>query len=141
MREKLKIANQMRVSRKSFRHNAESLKLYSKCYRAYVIECIFKGKENFKVSFGSNYIQSFSERVSDWYNYILGNVRRFFIIHFTNNGDRTLIAQLGVSKPIHLKIAQTPNEWILYEFLERNGFRVANEHLSLSSIVYEIVRA
>lgn len=51
MREKLTIANQLRVSRKSFSNNLEHKKLCSKCYRTYVVECIIKGKENFKISF------------------------------------------------------------------------------------------
>ncbi len=145
MREKLAIANQMRNSRKSFSNNLEHRKLCSKCYRTYVIECIIKGKENFKISFGGKYIQSFPKRIYDYYRYIVNSIYRFFLIHFTPNDDKTLrkfgLIYFGVPKPIHFKIAEVPNEIVLYSFLEKNGFKITDEHLYSESIVYDVARA
>lgn len=145
MREKLTIAYQLRASRKSFSSNLESQKLCLKCYQAYVVECIIKGKENFKISFGGEYIQSFSKRVSDWCRYISDNIYRFFLIHFTPKDDKTLkkyeLIHFGVSKPIHPKIAKTPDERFLYNFLEKNGFKISEEHLYSESTVYDVTRA
>lgn len=145
MREKLAIANQMRVSRKSFSNDLEERKLCSKCYRAYVIECIIKGKENFKVSFGGKYIQSFSERLSDWCRYIGNSIYRFYLIHFTPNDDITFkkweLIHCGVSKPVHFKIAKTPNEKVLYNFFEKNGFKITEEHFYSEATVYDVARA
>lgn len=145
MKEKIAIANQLRVSRKKFSNNLEHKKLCLKCYRTYVIECVIKGKENFKISFGGKYIESFSERASDWYRYIWDSTYRFFLIHFTPNDDKTFqkyeLIHVGVSKPIHLKIAETPNETILYNFLEKNGFKIIDEHLYSESTVYDVTRA
>ena len=145
MREKLAIANQMRNSRKSFSNNLEDRKLCSKCYHTYVIECIFKGKEDFEISFGGKYIQSFSERILDYYRYIIDSIYRFFLIHFTPDDDETLrkyeLIHFGVSKPIHCKIAKIPSEACLYAFLEENGFKITNEHLYSESTVYDVARA
>lgn len=144
MREKIAIANQLRVSRESFSDNLEDWKLCSKCYYTYVMECIIKGKEEFKVSFGGRYIQSFSKRLSDWCRYIKDSMYRFFLIHVTPNDDKTFgkyeLIHCGVSKPVHFKIAKTPNEKVLYDFLEKNGFKITNEHLYSESTVYDVVR-
>lgn len=144
MREKLAIANQLRVSRKSFGNNLERKRLCSKCYRTYVLECIIKGKKDFKVTFGGKYIQSFSERISDWFGYIGDNIYRFFLIHFTPKDDKTFkkygLIHFGVSKPIHPKIAETPDEMCLYNFLENNGFKITEEHLYSESTVYDVSR-
>ncbi len=140
MREKLAIANQMRVSRKSVGNNSEDKKLCSKCYRTYVIECIIKGKDNFKISFRSTYIPSFSKRVSNYYRYIINNIYRLFLIYFTLNGDKNLKKHTDVSKPIHLKIANMPNEFVLHTFLEGNGFEITDEHIYSESTVYDVAR-
>ncbi len=145
MREKLAIANQLRVSRKKYSNNLEHKKLCSKCYRTYIIECIIKGKNDFKVSFEGKYIHSFSRRISDWFGYFGDIIYRFFLIHFTPKDDKTFkkyeLIHFGVSKPIHPRIAETPNEWCLYDFLEKNGFKIKEEHLYSESTVYDVVRA
>lgn len=145
MREKLAIANQLRISRKNYSNNIEHKKLCSKCYHAYVVECIIRGKSDFKVSFGGKYIHSFLRRISDWFGYIGDIIYRFFLIQFTPKDDKTLkkyeLIHFGVSKPIHPKIAKIPNEWCLYDFLEKNGFKIKEEHLYSKSTVYDVARA
>ena len=145
MREKLAIANQLRVSRKKYSNNLENKKLCSKCYRTYIIECIIKGKNDFKVSFEGKYIHGFSRRISDWFGYFWNIIYRFFLIHFTPKDDKTFkkyeLIHFGVSKPIHPRIAETPNEWCLYDFLKKNGFKIKEEHLDSESTVYDVVRA
>ena len=144
MREKLAIANQLRISRRSFSNNPEYKKICSKCYHAYIIECIFKRKKDFKIKFGGKYIQKFPERMLDWYNYILDIIYRFFLINFTPNDDKTLrkyiLIHFGVPKPVHIKIAETPNEDILEGFLTDNGFKVLDEHFYVESTVYEVTK-
>lgn len=146
MKEKIAIAHQLRVSRKDFNDTLEDKKLCSKCYRTYVIECIIKGNEDFQISFEGEYIQGFPERISDWYSYILDSIYRFFLINFTPNDDKTFkkyeLIHYGVKKPIHLKLtAKTPNEKTLYNFLEKNGFKITEEHLYSESTVYDVSRA
>lgn len=144
MREKLALAKRLRNSRKIFSNNMEHKKLCSKCYRTYVVECIVKGKDEFKVVFGSKYIQSFPERVSDWYHYVLNSIYRLYLVHVTPNDDKTLqkyeLIHYGVSKPIHLKIANTPNEFILESFLKENGFKIIDEHLYSEFTIYDVAR-
>ncbi len=135
MREKLAIAKSLRVSRQSF-SDKDSRKLCSKFYRAYVFECILKRKDNFKVSFGEKYIQSFFKRSADWFEYIRDNIYRFFLIHFTPNNDKSFknyeLIHFGVSKPIHLKFSGTPNEISLYKFLADTGLRITDEDIPFS---------
>lgn len=81
----------------------------------------------------------------DWYSYIWDNIYRFFLIHFTPNDDKTFkkyeLIHYGVSKPVHFKFPKTPNEMILYAFLENNGFIIIDEHLYSQSTVYDVARA
>ena len=76
---------------------------------------------------------------------ILDSIYRLFLIHFTPNDDKTLrkyeLIHLGVSRPIHFKIAETPDEKLLYTYLEKNGFKITDEHLYSESTVYDIARA
>ena len=145
MRERLAIANQLRISRKNFTKNLEDKKMCSKCYYTYIVECIIKGKKDFQIRFKGKYIQSLSERISDWYNYILDSTYRFFLIHFNLKNDKYFreykLIHFGVSKPIHLKIARTPNEVCLYSFLEKNGFEITGEHLKCEATIYDVTRA
>ena len=62
MREKLEIANKLRKSRKIFSNNLEHKRLCSKYYRTYVVECIIKGMDEFKITFNVNFINKFPER-------------------------------------------------------------------------------
>ena len=144
MKEKLAIANQMRKSRKSFSNNLEDKKLCSKCYHTYVIECIIKGKESFKISFKGKYIKSFSERMYDYYIYIVDSLYRFFLMNFTPDDDKTLrkyeLIHIGVPKPLHLRIAEVPDETVIYGFLENNGFLVTNEYIDSGLTVYDVTR-
>ena len=144
MREKIAIAKKLRNSRNNFSNKIEYKKICSKFYRTYLVECIIKGKDEFKITFNGNYIQSFSERISDWYHYVLNNIYKFYLVHFTPNDDRTLqkysLIHYRVSRPIHLKVANTPNEFILEGFLKENGFKIIDEHLYSISTVYVVAR-
>ena len=144
MREKLAIAKKIRNSRKNFSNDIEYKKMCSKCYRTYIVECIIKGKDEFKVVFGGKYIQSFPKRVSDWYYYILNSIYRFYLVHVTPNDDKTFqkyeLIHYGVHKPFHVKIANTPNELILESFLKKNGFKIVEEHFYNTYTVYDVAR-
>ena len=145
MREKLKIAIQLIISRKKYSDNLEDKKLCSKCLHAYIVECIIKGKNDFTVTFGSRYVHSFKRRIFDWLRYIMDIVYRIFLIHCTPEDDKTLkkynLIHKGVQKPIFPKIAKMPSQKVLYDFLEGNGFIIKEEILNSESTEYEVVRA
>ncbi len=136
MRKKLTIAKQLRISRKNYSSNPEHKKICSKCYRAYVKECVIKGKENFKISFGGKYIQSFPERICDWYEYVY--IEIINIIYRLLRIEETYLE--GNFKPVHVKVAEQPDEKVLYDFLEKNGFKITEEHLYGTTTVYDVVR-
>lgn len=144
MKEKLAIARKLRISSKSFSKNSEHRKMFSKCYKIYVVECILKGKDNFQITFGGKYINNLPARIKDWLNYLLDNVYRFYLVHVTPKDDKTFrkyeLIHYGVSKPVHLKVANTPNEWQLECFLKKNGFKIVNEHLYSEFSIYNIAR-
>ncbi len=145
MREKLAIANQLRVSRKKFSNKPEYKQICSKCYYAYIVECILKGKNDFSISYGSKYVKTISERILDWCKYFIDIILAFFLINFTPRDympqlKRVLIC-FDVSKPMHIKFAEIPDEFFLHKFLEENGFKIVDEHLYRDSTVYDVTRA
>lgn len=145
MREKIAIAKKLRNSRNTFSSNENHRKLCSKCYRTYVVECIIKRKDEFKISFNGRYIQDFHKRIFDWYNYLLDVIYRFLLIHFAPKNDKSFknyeLIHYGVSKPIHLKVANVPDELVLEVFLKENGFEITDEHLYSNYTVYDVVRS
>ena len=142
MNEKLTIAKQLRNSRRSYK-NREYRKYCSKCYHAYIVQCIIKRRDGFSVYFGGRYINTFIQRVGDWAKYFMDWFYRLFLICFNPKGETLREYELihyGVTKPIHVKIAETPDEFILYDYLKTNGFKIEREHLYSESTVYDIVR-
>ena len=144
MREKIAIANQMRISRKNYSNNIEHKRICTKCYHTFLLECIIKRNDSFSLSYGEKYIQSFSKRLLDWVKYIWNVIYRFFLITFIPKNDKTIknyeLIHFGASKPLHLKIAEIPDEQFLNYFLKKNGFKIKEEHLSFNSIIYEVAR-
>lgn len=144
MREKLKIAKQLNNSRKYFSNNVEHKKLCSKCYYTYIVECIIKGQDNFKISFEGKYIESFPKRLSDWCNYLLDSLYRIYLVNITPNDDKTFkkyeLIHYGVIKPVHFRLSSLPNETILNSFLMKNGFKITAEHLYSECTVYDVTR-
>ena len=138
MKEKLVIAKRMINSRRSF-NNIEHRKLCSKCYRTYIVECIIKGKNDFKLTFKVKYIHCFSRRLG---TYVLDNIYRLYFVHITPSDDKTLkkynLIHYKVLKPVHVKISDIPNEFILECYLNENGFKIVDEHLYSNYIVYDI---
>ena len=136
MREKLlAIANSWRIFRNCMAYRI-------KCYCAYVLHCIVKRKPYFTITFNGCYLQSFPQRMLDWCSYVANCLYRFYLIHVTPNDDKTLqkysLIHYGVSKPIHLKITNPPDEIELASFLRKKGFRVTDEHLYCVATEYEI---
>ncbi len=135
MREKLEIANQLRISRKIFSKDPKDKKMFSKCYHVFIIECIIKGKKDFKVVFNSKHIESCSKRIKDWFKFMCYSIFIFFLINFTSNKEKNFIS---ISKPVHIKALENINEIILYEFLEENGLKIIDEQSDKDSIVYYV---
>lgn len=143
MKEKLAIARKLRSSRKIFRYNFETEKLCLKCYRAYVFQCILKGKDQFRIVFNSSYNTSFLKRVSDWYHYIVDSIYRVYLMNFEPDAQtlrKYALIHSGVSKPLYLKFATAPDEEVLYDFLIYNGFNIVDEHLDSISTEYVVAR-
>lgn len=144
MKEKLALAKKLRISCKNFSKNKEYVKMFSKCYRTYAIECILKGKDTFQLIFKAKYIQHFPERLKDYCNYALDTIYRFYLVHITPNDDSTLkkyeLIHYGVSIPVHVKVNNTPDEYVLSEFLKENGLKIVEEHLDSEAAIYDIAK-
>lgn len=142
MKEKLYVAKRLKTSRERFSKNSDSYKLCLKCYNAYVTQCIIKGKNDFKITFEGEYIESLPKRISDWLGYTFDSIYKIVPLIFTPNNYKTLkkygLAYYGALKPIHSKITKTPNEFLLYDFLEKNGLKIAKEYLYSDSTVYVV---
>ena len=116
--------------------------MLKKCYRAYVYHCIIKDEDKFSITFGAEYMNSFWERTLDWLEFFKDSIHRFYLVHVTPNDDKTFkkyeLIHYGASRPIHIKIAKTPNETILEGFLKENGFVIEDEKLTSLSTVYYV---
>lgn len=140
MRHKLIIACKM----KTFIHsspNPKNKKMYKKCLRAYIVNCVIFGKDNFKVKFGSEYYYGFKLRFKDWVEYAKNKFIEVPICSLIPKEHRPSVINYyiehGVRKPIHLKRHISVNEGALEYFLAEIGFEIVDEHLgSLESIYY-----
>ena len=64
----------------------------------------------------------------DWFNYIVNFLYISFLMFLTHETKdplkESILFHFGATKPVHLKIAESPNESYLYDFLEKNGFTI-----------------
>lgn len=144
MREKLKIARQLRLSRKRFSQR-EYKKLAWKCYGAYVTQCIFKGRDDFVILFTGKYLRSFRARMEDWAIYTIDCLRRFYLKHFVPakklTGQDWLCIHHPLPRPYGLKVVDIPDEFILKLILKRSGLKIVDEHMDHLLIFYSVSRA
>ena len=124
MREKLAIAKKLRNSRKNF-NNKEHLKMCSKCYRTYIVECIIKGNDNFQIVFKGKYIRKLSQSLSDWLYYVVDNIFGFDLVRIKTNNITTY-------KIVHTSVAKPP--------VNGNGLKIVDEHLYSTSTAYDITK-
>lgn len=124
--------------------NPKNKKMLKKCIREYIKQCIFLGKEEFKVRYGSEYYDSFKLRLIDWIEYIDNKFFTVPICRIIPEGHRPSIINYyiehGVSKPIHIKHHIFVSESLLEYFLKENGFKIADEYLGSLETVYYIKR-
>jgi len=140
MKNKLNIAWQMHALAN---HTArpENAKMFKKCLRAYIIECIIFGKEEFKVKFGSEYYDSFKSRLKDWGEYI---ENRFIIVPIYRLVPKECRPSIidyyikhGVDKPTHIKHHKYVSECLLEYLLDESGLEIVDEYIgSLETIYY-----
>lgn len=116
MKEKLIIAKRLWDLEREY--NIKYIKLIRKCYRAYLVDCVVKGKNEFSITFKDKHVICFDVRMKDWYNYVL---------------------KRNISlKPMYLKTSTSPDEIFLKQFLRKYGFRIADEHFKEASITYDV---
>lgn len=142
LKEKLEIARKLRDSSSRWSKNSKHKKLIEKCYRTYVIQCIFLGKDKYQLKFKGKHIKSFWKRVNNWFNYIVENIKKYLYLIFIPKRFRPKnkypYLYSKILKPIHPKLSNTPNEIILHSYLEQNGLKVVEEHLYPVDTVYDI---
>lgn len=142
LKEKLEITRNLRDSSPRWSSNSINKKLVKKCYRTYVIQCIFLGKDKFQLKFKGKHMKSFWERVGNWFNYIVENIEKYLCLFFIPKRFRPrnqyAFLYLKIYKPYHPKLTNPPNEIVLYSYLEQNGLKVVKEHLLPEDTVYDI---
>ena len=144
MREKLAIAKQLRISRRRSK-TLEVRKLYSKCYWAYVMQCVVYGKDDFVILYTGKWLYDSAYMFKKWLEYYEKQMRRFCIKHFVPASKITTKQKIFLDhpehKPFNMKVTDVPDETLLYCILERNGFEVTNEHMRGTWISYDVSRA
>jgi len=142
LKEKLEIARKLRDSSTRWSNNNIYKKLARKCYRTYVLQCIFLGKDKFQLKFKGKHIQSIWQRVNDWLDYVVDNIERYLCLIFIPKRfrpkDKYPFLYYKIYTPTHPKITNPPNEFLLYSYLEQNGLKVVEEHLLPVDTIYDI---
>lgn len=140
----MKIAKRFLISRNSFSKNFDHKLIISKCCKAYVLQCVLRKKETFTLYWGSYYIQSFSERISDWCNYVLDCIYKLFLIHFNPNDDKNVkkyeLIHYKIMKPIHIRVAYSVDEIFLSYYLKEMGFEIVDEQICSLCTTYKIAK-
>lgn len=151
-REKISIAKKLKSARgnyiaKSYR------RMCLVVYRAYVLECIIKGKTNFTVNFKGRYIRRFSKRFGDWVGYFFESIYRLLLmIRYPKaknlSYDQDVYKNLssyhhhliveGAYKPKHIKVTNPPNEAVLTRFLNENGFELVDQVTKDKDVIYAV---
>lgn len=108
----------------------------------FFIKCILKDSDDMMVRFKGKYIQNLLERIIDWIKYILMKIYRFYLVKFTPNDDKTFrkykLIHIGVDKPLHIKVCNTPDEEFLDLLLKKCGLFLVEECFCGSDIIYDI---
>ena len=144
---KLNIVKKLFISSLTYSRNIEHKKLFSKVLRAYFLQCIILGKDNFLLKFNGKYIHSFPKRFLDSITFVKDIIYRFILLNFIPNSIRKNLTKsfhnyelvnFGVPIPFHPMVTDTPCEAILEYFLEQNGFKITDEFLYPVKTFYNI---
>lgn len=106
---------------------------------SYIKACILKNTNSFTLSFCGKYIQSNLERLLDWFYYFYAKTSESFykILGVIYNEN---LVSYKAHKPIHLKVSNVPDEYLLENFLKKLGFTITSEHVYSVITEYEIKR-
>ena len=115
-------------------HDIDQINVMNKICRRYFFHGVMFGQKDIVVVFGGKYLRSFRKRVDDWVYFFRKTIKYI--------GNRTIKRKWGKLikpyKPIHIKIANVPNEAFMEEFLMSAGFEVKDEILETIRSIYII---
>ena len=145
MMERLSLVKELYFSKKEAKNRHEEERIYKVLLSAYVKACVLGKEESFTLHFAGKYVQGRKERISDWINYCKDRCYEVYLKAFKRSDDKTLrnysLIHYGASKPVHIKVSNCPNEFMLEKILRRHGFKIADEHLYSVDTEYVIGKA
>ena len=139
MKEKLLLVKEIYFSKRKLANRNEEKRIYNVLLCAYINACISKKTDKFVLFFDGKYIQNRKERVLDWFHYCINKCYEMFYKTFKPNDDKILM-KYNSTKPIHIKVSNFPDEWILEQILTRHGFKIVDEYLYSTATEYEIAK-
>ena len=86
------------------------------------------------VVFGGRYMRDFKTRVNDWISYF----KKLIEYNQKTKVRKKWGKLIKPTRPVHLKISDTPNEAFMEEFLMSAGFEVKDEILEFTRSIYII---
>ena len=142
MKEELLLIKEIYSSKHKLAIRNYEKRIYNILLFSYVKACVLKKTEYYVLFFDGKYVQSRRERILDWLHYCIDKCYEVYYKTFKPNDDKTLrkysLIHYGTKKPIHIKVSNCPNEWILEKILARHGFKIIDEHIYSIATEYEI---
>lgn len=141
MLEKIRAARRMRRFISTCA-NIKNRKVFLKCYRAYVFQCILGFKEEFVVRVGSEYYDSFRLRLKSFieYMYYVIYTAIWRIVPSRSHRPRKANYYIshGIPKPAYIKKHIYVSESALEYFLDETGFEIVDEDIKVLESIYYI---
>lgn len=133
----MKRIRKLKKMKNSFFTNSNYKKLCNKLLKAYIINVIILRKKEFKISFKGKYIESFKERILDYFEYYYDLIYIKFFFH-SKYYDSYNKKMLYPSKPVHLKHLDNIDEVLLENILNNIDLTIRTELLGTLHTEYII---
>lgn len=143
MNGKILILKELFFSQRNLAINSEGRRIYKIFMISYLLQCMFRNKTNFTLSFNGKFIQNRTKRIKDWFIFIEHKCYELYLKALKKDANTFLQYELiyyGAKKPIHCKVSNGPDEQLLDYILNKHGFKVVDEHIGTIKSEYQIVK-
>ena len=118
-----------------------------RCYYTFWFESILRGRTKFQIVFPGKHIVPFWKRIMDWISYYAECCKIYFIKNYNFGFKKErkyyeLCKENNIEyeavKPIHIKSSNVPDEFFLYNYLEKCGLKIVDEEMDGIVWVYNV---
>lgn len=118
-----------------------------RCYYIFWFECILRGRSKYQIVFSGKHIVSFRKRIMDWISYYIECCKIYYIKNYNLGFKKErkyyeLCKENNIEyeavRPIHIKSSNVPDEFFLYNYLEKCGLKIVDEEMDGIVSVYNV---